>query len=260
VIQSLKPLTAGALVGVLIAALVLPVFAPPKASALPVFDAANFAQNSLTALRTAEAILQRIQMIRHQITQIEHMLTNLKELDKPTFRNIQFLLRRLTRLMEQRTRGLIYSQRQLSRTFQRIYPHSEPAEDLRKEEQERTETTVETLRAALLATQLQGEELVFSQAALAGMKSQALEAEGNLQALQSIALLEGYTAEEVSKLNQQLLVQTNMLAVAFAQYFATQAAAEETFRKALDETYIDVPPYATVTPLPVVPDGFGQTR
>jgi P-type conjugative transfer protein TrbJ len=229
---------------------------PPTTSGIPVFDAANFTQNTLTALRTAEAILQRIEMIRHQIIQIEHMVTNLRTLENPTLREILSHLTRVLSEMERRTRGLIYSQADLDGEFREIFSQGRPAEDLLAEDRRRIETSIETARAALLATRLQGEDLLRSQTTLARMKSDALGARGNLQALQSVALLEAHGAEEISKLTQQMLIQTNLTAVALAELYSSRSEAEETFRRAVEASRADVPAYASVAPLPVIPESY----
>lgn len=230
--------------------------APGTSSGLTVFDAANFAQNTLTALRTAEAILQRIEMIRHQITQIEHMVTNLRSIEDPTLGEILSHLGRVLSEMERRTKGLIYSRRDLDRRFQEVFPQGRPAEDLLAEDRRRIETSLETARAALLASRLQGEELLRSQSTLAEMKSDALGARGNLQVLQSVALLEAHSAEEISRLTQQMLIQTNLTAVMVAELVSSRSAAEETFREAVVASRADVPAYASVAPVPVVPTGY----
>ena len=237
-------------------ALLVGVAVAPGTSGLTVFDAANFAQNSLTAVRTAEAILQRIEMIRHQIIQIEHMVTNLRELEDPSLREILSLLSRVLSEMEHRTKGLIYSRRDLDRRFREIFAQGEAAEDLLAEDRLRIETSLETARAALLASRLQGEDLLRSQATLAQMKGQALEARGNLEALQSVALLEAHNAEEISKLTQQMLIQTNLTAVVVAELLSSRSAAEETFREAVVASRVDVPAYASTSPLPVIPANY----
>jgi len=237
-------------------ALLVGVGLAPGTSGLTVFDPANFGQNSLTALRTAEAILQRIEMIRHQITQIEHMVTNLRSIEDPTLGEILSHLSRVLSEMERRTRGLIYSQANLDSRFGEVFPQGRPAEDLLAEDRRRIETTLETARAALLATRLQGEDLLRSQATLAEMKSDALGTEGNLQALQSVALLEAHSAEEISRLTQQMLIQTNLTAVVAAELYSSRSTAEETFREAVRASRRDVPAYASVAPLPVIPANY----
>lgn len=243
--------------GLVLMALVQP--APARAQ-FAVFDGANFGQNALTALRAAEAILQRIQMIQHQLTQIEHMLRNLAQIEEPVFTRILRHLFQVLRVMERETKGLIYSQRLASIQFQRIY-RWEPAEhDLLEEDRKRVETSIETARAALLATKLQGEDLLRAQSRLEELKDQALDAEGNLQALEALALLEAHTAQEIGKLTQQMLIQTNLTSVAVAHALASPSAAEETFREVVEASRRDVPSYGSVPPIPVVPETYQRSR
>lgn len=245
------------LVALILVATLLGALAPPTAEAqFAVLDVANFGQNLLTALRTAEGILQRIQSLQNQIAQIEHMLTNLEELADPSYREILSLVSRILETMERDTKGLIYSHRQLDERFREIYRLEPSTGDVVVEERLRVETAVETARAALLATRLQGEDLIRSQGTLAEMKGQALAAGGNLEALQAVALLEAHTAEEVGKLTQQMLLQTNLTAVALAEALASRSAAEETFRAAVEQSHAGVGPYASVEPLAVIPTNY----
>ena len=45
---------------------------------LPVIDAANLVQNTLTALKTIESVINEVQMIANQVRQIETMVQNTK--------------------------------------------------------------------------------------------------------------------------------------------------------------------------------------
>lgn len=233
----------------------------PRAHAqFAVFDSANWSQNVLTALRTARAILQRIEMIQNQIHQIEMALKNLEDLDDPTFRSILSLLLRLERTMERETEGLVYTLRHLDHLYRQTYPHGEEAvaEDLTDAQRQRVETSLETARAALLATRIQGEDLQASQRTLERMREEALDTEGHLQALQSLALLEGHTAQEVGKLHQQVLVQTNLLAVVLAHQISSRSAAAETLRASIESARRAPRDYSATEPLAVIPPGLAR--
>lgn len=257
-IRHRRPLVIAVILALLATCGFVPASVPRAEAQFAVFDASNFGQNTLTAVRTARAILQRIEMIRHQIRQIEIALRNLQDLDEPTFRSILSHLLRLERTMERETEGLVYTLRHLDHLYRQTYPHGEEAvaEDLTDAQRQRVETSLETARAALLATQLQGEDLEASQRTLARMRQEALDTEGHLQALQALGLLEAHTAQEVGKLHQQALIQTNLLAVVLAHEISSRSAAAETLRESVEAARRAPRAYAATQPLPVIPPGL----
>lgn len=226
---------------------------PPDAQAtFPVFDASNFTQNVRTAVAQLRALEQRLQMIRNQIDQYRWMLDQIRPLKDPTLRDLTRLLGDIDRLLR-RTRGLLYNHPEADEKFKKTYPAFEASEDLRADEMKRAETTLETLRATLLATRRMGKTFRPSQGTLARMKAQALGAQGHLEAYQAQAVLTSFVAEEVGKLLQQQAVHSNAQTVYAAYRLSTEVAAAETHRKAMLSTHRDVGPYEATEPLPVVP-------
>jgi P-type conjugative transfer protein TrbJ len=221
-----------------------------------VFDPTNFQQNLLTAIRTAEAIRQRIEMIRHQIEQLRWMLDNIRDLEDPTYRQVAALLALLAREMERRTEGLVYSQRDIDRRFQEIYPHQTPSPDLAGDEERRIHTTIETARAALVGAHELSDSWARSQRTVGEMKDELLDTDGHLEALQSVGLILSWVGEEVSLGTQQQTMTNNLLAVLLAHWLSSQDEAAQTFRKAVDNSRTPRRTYASFEPLPVVPAGY----
>ena len=62
-------------------AVVLALVATPVATIgqLPVIDAANLIQTTLTALKTIESVINEVEMIANQIRQIENMIQNTRK-------------------------------------------------------------------------------------------------------------------------------------------------------------------------------------
>lgn len=252
-----RRLPATVVLGALLLGLVAPLALPrPAGAAIPVIDPANLAQNIRTAIATVQAISQRIQMIRNQIREIEWMVRNVQQLDRPTIREVATLLAQLEATMRQETRGLVYSLRDLSRLFEESYPGYEASPDVNRAEAERATTTLDTFRAALLATQQMADANLRSQLTLDRMKSDALDTQGLLQASQSQALLTSYVGEEISKLLEQVEVLTNVEAVGLAHRLSSEATAEATFTDAVRRSRRGVPSYDAVQPLPLVPTDY----
>lgn len=228
---------------------------PPAAAALPVIDVANLTQNIRTALQTYLAIAQRVSMIVNQVRQIEAALKDLLRLENPQVREISWFLYDLAYLLRE-TEGLVYSLEQLDQVFRELFPGYEPADDLSEVYADRTHRTLETLRAALLSTQRMARTFGPSQAILDELTGQALAAQGNLEAQEAQSILTGFTAQEISKLLQQVAVLTNAQAVYFSNEIESRASAVATFETWLDDARRDAAPYETGTQFPLVPAGY----
>lgn len=236
---------------------------PPAAeAAIPVFDGPNFGQNLLTALRTAQAVLQRIQMIRHQIEQVRLQVLSLKHLADPIVRQVLGVLSDIERELERTREALVFtlSRRDLDERFVELYPAAEPAEHLAHAELARVEAGLATARAALQATRELTESFPTAQHLLGGMKERLLAAEGHLGALQSVGLITSWVGEEVSLLNEQTAITNNLLALVIAHGLATRENAWATLSRAVADSRREVPPYAAVEPVAVLPPGFPTFR
>lgn len=244
----------------LIVALACPILSPPRARAqFAVFDAPNWVQNLLTALRTLEAIAQRVEMVRNQIEQIQsladqidRMDLNLEDLGSPFFRRLFGLVRNIQRELEV-TAGLVYTLRDLDRRFQELYPSHVVSEDLERDELEQMFTTIETFRGSLLATRELAGDAENAERVLEDLRQQALATEGNLQILKAQAMMLAHVGQETSKMQQQLSILTNALVVQGAHTASREARAEATFREALATSYRSAPHYDASTRIPLIP-------
>jgi P-type conjugative transfer protein TrbJ len=230
---------------------------PLTQAAIPVIDAPNLVQNLRTAVAQIRAIEQRLEMLKNQVDQYRWMLDQTRRLEDPRFREITRLLARIERVLSD-TEGLVYTLPDTSERFLETYPGFEPAEDLRADELHRAETTLETLRAALAATQKMGESFLPSQGELAELKTQALSARGHLEVFEAQAMLSSYMAEEVSKLLEQQAVETNAEVLYYAHRLSTEVTAAESLRQALLEAHRGVGPYEATEPIPVIPPSLPQ--
>ena len=90
-------LSAIAAMGLAVEALVVP-FAPAEAG-LPVFDAANYAQNLVQAARALDQINNQVKALQNQASMLEAMARNLKRVDFPQLQAITSAMQRIDRLM-----------------------------------------------------------------------------------------------------------------------------------------------------------------
>lgn len=248
--------SAPALAIVLIVTLGFQAYSPPAARAqFAVFDAPNWVQNVLTALRTLEAILQRIQQIQNQIEQLERMDLNLEDLDAPFFRRLFALVRNIEGELR-RTAGLLYTLSNLDQRFRDLYPHHVVSDDLERDEREQMFSTIETLRGTLLATQRLAQDSGNAERVLEDLRLQVLDTEGNLQVAKAQAMMLAHLGQEISKMQQQTSILANAMIVREAQTASREARAEETFREALSTSHRFVPDYEASPSVDVIPPNF----
>jgi P-type conjugative transfer protein TrbJ len=113
-----RPLVAAALSVAGPAALLL---APVPATAIPVFDPANYAQNVLQAARSLEQINHQIQSLQNEATMIENQARNLERLSFPQLGQINTDLQKITQLMGQ-GQAIGYQTNALDRQFTTLFP------------------------------------------------------------------------------------------------------------------------------------------
>jgi type IV secretion system protein TrbJ len=245
-----------ALIAALALALTLLPPSPPAEAVIPVIDGANLTENLKTAIQTYLAIGQRVSMLANQVRQIEAALQELKHLDHPLADEIGWLFYDLAALLRE-TEGLVYSLDDLDERVRDLFPGYEPAEDdLAELYSDRTHATLETLRAALLSTQRMARSLGPTQQTVAALTEQALGAQGNLQALQANSVLVGFTAQQISRLLQQVAVLTNAQAVYDSNAIEREASAAATYEGWIDDSRREAAPYDSGTQFALVPPSY----
>jgi P-type conjugative transfer protein TrbJ len=91
------------------------------AHAIPVFDAANYAQNLLSAARTLQQINQQIQSLQNEAAMLTSMGKHLSRIDFPQLRELQQKLVQIDRLMGQ-AQGIDFRLDRLDEQFRRLFP------------------------------------------------------------------------------------------------------------------------------------------
>lgn len=258
----LSPRTLTRLIAVMLATLLLLPQVKEARAATPVIDAANLSQNIATRAQTWTAILQRINQISNQIRQIriqiEQLLLahqNLVHLGvdfRPVQTEIHRLLITYHRLLRE-GRALVYTMNRLAETFDEVFHPGASAVPWREEQQRRVETTLATYRAALRASQAVGNRSFATQERNRQLMEQALDTRGNLAALHAQALIQGHTAQEISKTAEQLATLNNLLAVEHAFEVASEASAERSLEAWVEPAMV-AGPYASYRRFDPLPD------
>lgn len=185
------------------------VFTSTPAQAIPVFDAANYTQNLLTAARTLQQINQQIRSLQNEAAMLTNMAKNLSRVDFPQLRALQQKLVEIDRLMGQ-AQGIDFRVDQLDEKFRRLFPDAFN-QALRTDQRvrnarNRLDTSMGAFRHTM-AVQAQVVENVRDDAqTLSAIVATSQGAEGSLQAQQATNQLLALTAK------QQFQLQTMMAA------------------------------------------------
>lgn len=91
------------------------------ASAIPVFDASNYAENMLTAARTLTQINNQIQALQNQAVMLQNQAKNLQRMDYSSVTQLTSGLQAVDGLML-RAQGISFDVTTTSSNFQSLYP------------------------------------------------------------------------------------------------------------------------------------------
>src|SRR5688572_26136086 len=97
--------------------------APAPAAAIPVFDAANYAQNLLQAARALEQINHQVQSLQNEAAMLQNMARNLERIDFPQLQRISSSLKQIDRLMGE-AQGIGFKVDELEQRFRTMFPGS----------------------------------------------------------------------------------------------------------------------------------------
>jgi P-type conjugative transfer protein TrbJ len=179
------------------------------AQAIPVFDAANYTQNVLTAARTLQQINQQIRSLQNEAAMLTNMAKNLSRVDFPQLRALQQKLVEIDRLMGQ-AQGIDFRVDQLDEKFRRLFPDAFD-QALRTDQRvrnarNRLDTSMGAFRHTMTVQAQVVENVRDDAEALSAIVATSQGAEGSLQAQQATNQLLALTAK------QQFQLQTMMAA------------------------------------------------
>ena len=205
-------------------AVVLALAATPTATMgqLPVIDAANLIQTTMTTLKMVESVINEVEMIANQVRQIENMIQNTRNYGRGAW-DTEALPRlvRLGQVIDQE-QAIAYSMANIDGLFRQRYPGYRPVTDWSREYDTWTRTTLDTLRGTLNSVRLHAGDFASEQGRIQALQAMSDSAEGRMQALQLGNMMAGEQLQQLVKLRQLLMSQINAQNV----YMATQTNRE----------------------------------
>jgi P-type conjugative transfer protein TrbJ len=212
--------------------------APPAAAQIPVTDYAHIALNSywhyIHYVQFAFQIYQHVQQIANQVRQIDNQIRALAKLRDPNWREIQSLLYQLDALMRS-GRALGYALPDVGGQFRQTYPGWTPWTDPTAP-QLQSERALDTLRAGLAATSRQSQSFAPGEDLLFRVRQQMTRTDGHQQALEQLATLSAFSAQEQLLTRQSLAVANNQAAVAHGYWLNRQAQGDASWSLLMTET------------------------
>ncbi|HEU0277738.1 MAG TPA: P-type conjugative transfer protein TrbJ [Rhodanobacteraceae bacterium] len=195
-----------------------------------VFDAANYAQNLLTAARELQQIDNQIQQLQNEATMLVNQGRNLTSLPYSVLSQLQATLASTNQLLAQ-AQGLSFNVAQSQATFNRLYPASYGAgttnAQMVQDAQARWQTSVQALQTATQVQSQAAQNLLSDQSVLSNLVTRSQGAVGALQASQATNQLLALIARQVIQAQQLAVSQGRATALDEARAAADEAQAEK---------------------------------
>lgn len=194
----------------------------PADAQLVVIDPTNLVQNTISALKMIESVINEATMIANQLEQIRVLIQNTTNYPDGVWdREALPRLLRLGRIIEQE-QALAYTLANLDGRFRERYPGYRPVTDWAREYDSWTRTTLDTLRGTLNAVRLHAEDFASEQARIDSLTALSDSAVGRMQAVQTGNMIAAEQVQQLVKLRQLVMAQVNAQNV----YMASQANRE----------------------------------
>jgi len=178
------------------------------AGAMVVLDPTNLIQNTLSALKAVESVINEVQMIANQIKQIENMVQNTATYGGVWDGDALPRLNRLGQIIDQE-QAIAYAMAGMDRVFRERYPGYRPITDWATAYDKWTRTTLDTLRGSLAAVRLHAEDFTDEQRRIRTLTALSDSAEGRMQAIQAGNMLAAEQLQQLTKLRQLMMAQIN---------------------------------------------------
>jgi P-type conjugative transfer protein TrbJ len=135
-------------------------------------------------IKEAEQISNQLTQIANQIQAYKNMVTNTLNVPNQIWQNADGLLQQLVGVVNQ-GQALAFSATNINSLFQQKYPGYTPPQDFGAAYQNINETTLDSVRGALNAANLQSQDFTTEQGALNAIEAQSQSATGRMQAIQA---------------------------------------------------------------------------
>lgn len=173
---------------------------------MAVVDPTNLVQNIYSAVRQAQSNINEAREIAEQIKQYKLMLENSKALLPQEWQDAQQLITELTDVVQQ-GRGLAYSASDLDQQFRDKFPGYVSDGNLSEKYSEWSQTSLDSIRGALMSAGLQSKGLKTEGQVLADLRNAAKGSTGQKQALDAANELASAHIEQTQKLRQLVMAQ-----------------------------------------------------
>lgn len=211
----------------------LSIASPARAGGIPVFDASNFTQNLLTAVRTLEQINNQIKSLQNEAVMLENMARNLQPMNYSSQGQLENTLRQINNLMNQ-AQAIRYQIDSTEAEFARLYPQEYEAhisgDELALQVRQRWLASMEALRQTMeVQSQVVG-NVQSDSATLSRLIQESQSAVGALQAQQAGNQLTALSAKQQMQTQELLAAQARAQAMEQARSASEEEAARESFR------------------------------
>jgi P-type conjugative transfer protein TrbJ len=224
-----KSLRSAAAVAVLVGMGVSLTSPPPLAAQIPVTDVAHIGvatyHQVIHYVARAYEIYQKALQIYNQYEQIRAQLQALRKLDDPNWREVASLLWMLEKTMQQ-GRSLAYSLSDITEQLAEIFPGWEPRREWTEEHRLQVTRALDTMKAAMATIRREGNNFIPDQYTLGRIKSQMGGVKGHQEALELLATIGTYHAEETLLARQAMAVNSNIHAVYYGYLLNREAQNE----------------------------------
>src|SRR5438094_1832733 len=173
-----------------------------------VLDPTNLIQNTISALKAIESVINEVQMIANQVKQIENLVQNTRAYSGVWDREAFPSLVRLGQIIEQEE-AIAYAMAGMDRVFRDKYPGYRPITDWAAAYDQWTRTTLDTLRGTLGAVRFHADDFADEQRRVQTLTALSDSAEGRMQAIQAGNMLAAEQIQQLAKLRQLMMAQIN---------------------------------------------------
>lgn len=205
-----------------------------QARALAVFDAANYSQNLLTAIRTLQMINNQVQQLQNEAQMLINMARHLERMDYSSLSQLNQAISQINILMQQ-AQGIAFDVQAAEQAFARYFPDEYQAtvtyDELAADARQRWQYSMDAFRQTLRVQSHISQGVVADQQLLSALVSESQGAVGMLQAQQSTNQLIALTSQQAAKTHQLLAAQYRADALDRARRAAAQEQARAQFRR-----------------------------
>lgn len=214
------------------AAMPLLFVAQPARAQWVTFDPTNYIQNFLTQLRAVESNINEAQQIANQISQLKNMAQNTGSLVGGEWTGMNDTLSRLDSVLSQ-GQSLALSSKSFDQQFRNYFPGYKDQQDYSKAYQDWNTTSMDSVRGALDAANLQYQGVQNEHDAIERLRTAAMSTSGQKAALDASNQIALQSVQQTQKLRELMMSQMQAQGTFMANQQQRDAAAAQSVDQAL---------------------------